>query len=256
MKGYLFYLYLLGVSYLSGIKEYSDILKNNISEFHSVIDNNITKEFEYNLISDSIFLYAKNCNDSINSFFIVANIFRELIKKGILCRAGCDYGEFDILPTGLSGKNIYGEAATKCVKLEKLGKGHRIFVGKEAYVRFNSKFKKIFESIGKSCENSLITKHINHVDYSELYIFNWAYINNNVFMNNKSFYKFNNCITKLDTDNTIINDNYNILKFIENENNISHYIYTSVDKNEESKDGKNIINITKKYIENCIKYMT
>lgn len=185
----------------------------------------------------------------------MANIFRELLKKGILCCAGCDYGEFDILHTGLSEKNICGEATIKCVELEKLAKGHRIFVGKEAYERFNDKFKKILEIINKSCENSLITKHINYIDYSELYIFNWAYINNNIFMNNKSFYKFNSSVTKLDTDDTIINDNSDILKFIENEYNVSHYIYTSADKREEAKSRKNIINITKKYIESCIKYI-
>lgn len=256
MKGYVFYLDLLGISHISRIPDYSDILEKKILKFHSIINENIkeTKNLEYHLLSDSVFLYTYD-ND-ISSFFVVANIFRDLLKDGILCRAGCDYDEFGILNTVLSEKNILGEAAVKSVELEKSGKGHRIFVSDKAYKSFNNKLKEMLEVIDNLNENSLITKHINYTDYTELYIFNWVYVNDTIFMSNESFYKFDNKIIKLHkVDDTIINDNFLLIL---NEDNFNHYIYTPTnksDKKEESKVGKSIINITKKYIENSIKNM-
>ena len=106
MEGYIFYLDLLAASYLS-IRN-PDRLKSNILRFHHIVYSHIKKYkfIKCIIISDSVFLYTTNNN--VSSFFVVANIFRDLLKDGILCRAGCDYDEFGKLNTVLSEKNIWG----------------------------------------------------------------------------------------------------------------------------------------------------
>ena len=116
MKGYVFYLDLLGISHISRIPD----IKKKILKFHSIINENIKeiKNLEYHLLSDSVFLYTYD-ND-ISSFFVVANIFRDLIKDGILCCAGCDYDEFGTLNTVLYRKKYLGRSCSKICRIRKI----------------------------------------------------------------------------------------------------------------------------------------
>lgn len=242
MEGYIFYLDLLAASYLS-IKN-PDRLKSNILRFHHIVYSHIKKYkfIKCIIISDSVFLYTTNNN--VSSFFVVANIFRTLLRMGILCRAGCDYGKFEILPTKLHEYNILGEPVSTAVEMEKVGKGHRIFISENAYNNFNNCFNSFIKDIRiidimKS--NCLVTKNTNYLNYNYIYTFNWLYVKRDTFFNNGFFYYIFNYDNIINMKNyTIITeDNNNIRAFICEKNNMIDYIEDGINEQ---------IEATKKYI--------
>lgn len=152
MLGCICYLDLLGMSYFAKNKNIyiiSDI-GNLVKTYHRVIYDNIknSEAIKYTIISDSVFLYLE-CKEleykKILLFLItISSIFRDLIKKEILIKAGISFGNFYTKKTKLNEKNIYGEAVTEAVNLESMGKGVRIFANNKLIDIFNSPTNNLF----------------------------------------------------------------------------------------------------------------
>ena len=95
--------------------------------------------------------------------FAAAKIFRNCINSGVLPRAGISYGEYNFIKTNFNTNNIYGIAVTKAVSLERKGKGCRIFIDDNL-----QKESKVFIS-----NTEIFLPYKNHIDYSEIDIFEW-----------------------------------------------------------------------------------
>jgi hypothetical protein len=159
------YIDLLGFSQLTAnpdIKNNQKIISRYIKNLHKYIYQAIEKtDIKYCILSDSVFLYIENNLDIL--LFSLARIFRNCINSGVLLRAGMAYGEYNFIKTNIATNNIYGIAVTKAVLLENKGKGCRIFIDdnlpKESNVmRLNSE---------------IFLPYKNHIDYSEIDIFEW-----------------------------------------------------------------------------------
>jgi len=169
MIGSVCYIDLLGFSYLT---DHSDdvkiktIINRYITNLHNIIYKAICRtNISYSIISDAVFLYSENeCNQLI---FALPKIFRQCITNGILLRAGLSYGEYIVTTTKLSKKNIYGEAVTRAVKLEKNGKGCRIFIDQE----IPSQCSNIFPN-----NADIFKPYRNYVNYSYIDVFEWPLI--------------------------------------------------------------------------------
>lgn len=92
-------------------------------------------------LSDGAFLWSDNLKG-----FIVAchDLMLKNIETGIFCRGGMAYGEVIASNDPLSiGDFILGDAVTKAVKVEGVGKGARIFMDESIIEQMNSKFNDI-----------------------------------------------------------------------------------------------------------------
>lgn len=143
-----------------------DIVDTNLKKFHEIVEKNCSKfqNVEYTAISDSMFIVSEKSDEIL---FILANIFRECIKSGILLRAGLSYGTYYSVKTHIASFNVYGSAVTNAVAYEKLGKGCRIFT--------DSYFPNTSEAF---CQKNpdLFSCYKNYQDYSNLDCFEWLMI--------------------------------------------------------------------------------
>ena len=180
MLGCVCYLDLLGMSYFTKVEEDSitmDYIEKLIVDYHVVIEDNIKDniDIKYTVISDSVFIYLeceKSEYEKILLFLItISSIFRDLIKKEILIRAGISFGNFYIKNTKLNEKNIYGEAVTESVNLESIGKGIRIFANNKLIDIFNSPTNNLFY-----LKN--LFEEYNSINYENTFAFNWSLILN------------------------------------------------------------------------------
>jgi len=83
-------------------------------------------EVEFSQLSDSAFLWSKNSLDLVNA---ARGLMWELTLSGVFCRGGMSYGSI-IEPDKVDrrlGAFILGQAVTEAVKLERAGKGCRLF---------------------------------------------------------------------------------------------------------------------------------
>ena len=108
-----------------------------------------------------MFIVSKSADDIL---YILANIFRQCIKNGILLRAGLAYGIYYSVKTHISSFNIYGPAVTKAVCYEKLGKGCRIFTDSD------------FSARSKISNAEIISEYKNFMNYSRIDCFEWLMI--------------------------------------------------------------------------------
>ena len=140
-----------------------EIVDTNLKKFHEIVEKSCSdfQEAEYTVISDSLFIVSKSADDIL---YILANIFRQCIKNGILLRAGLAYGIYYSVKTHISSFNIYGPAVTKAVCYEKLGKGCRIFT--------DSYFSKQI----KISNGEIISEYKNFMNYSRIDCFEWLMI--------------------------------------------------------------------------------
>ena len=143
-----------------------EIVDANLKNFHGIVEKACSnfQNADYMVISDSLFIVSENADDVL---FILAAIFRNCIKSGILLRAGLAYGTYYIVNTHLSSFNIYGTAVTKAVKYERLGKGCRIFT--------DSDFPSSCNIFSENPE--LFSAYKNYQNYSTLDCFEWLMIN-------------------------------------------------------------------------------
>lgn len=174
LKGFVCYIDLLGFSSLTSKndKKANDEIKFKLLTFHSIIKKQITQQFFYSIISDSVFI----CSTGFDKIFLCAlsNIFRQCLKNGILLRAGLDFGDFYILKTKLSSHNIFGKAVSNAVSLEEKGKGCRIFIDEN----FPSSCKSLTRY-----QDILFHQYKNYQDFSYIDVFEWPYINENYIYN-------------------------------------------------------------------------
>lgn len=165
MEGTVCYIDLLGFSQLTAnpeIKNHKEIISRYIKSLHKYIFQAIEKtNIKYCILSDSVFLYVENDLDIF--LFAMASIFRNCINSGVLLRAGMAYGEYNFIKTNIETNNIYGIAVTKSVCLEKKGKGCRIFIDEDL-----PKESKLMRNNVK-----IFLPYKNHIDYSEIDIFEW-----------------------------------------------------------------------------------
>jgi len=176
MKGSVCYIDLLGFSYLTD-HSYDDNNKIIINRYVSCLHNIIHKaifgtNINTSVISDAVFLYSENECDKL--MLALPSIFRQCIANGILLRAGLSYGEYSITKTELSENNIYGEAVTRAVKLEKNGKGCRIFIDEEIPSRCSKTFP---------YNPEIFRPYRNYADYSYIDVFEWPLIYENYYYN-------------------------------------------------------------------------
>jgi hypothetical protein len=174
MIGPVCYIDLLGFSYLTDHSDDINI-KAIIERYISHLHYNIYKAIEgtninVSVISDAVFLYTENECDQL--IFSLPQIFRQCITCGILLRAGLSYGEFSITTTNLSVNNIYGEAVTRAVKLEKSGKGCRIFMDQNIPAKCSNIF---------SYNQEIFKQYRNYADYSYIDVFEWPLIYENYY---------------------------------------------------------------------------
>lgn len=254
-ESYIFYIDLLGISYIS--KEKPEELTRIIEIFHKILnlylENN--KSLKYIVISDSVFLYieSKSETDIVNSFITVSNIFRALLKKHILCRAGCSYGKFIILESKLAKYNIYGLPVSEAVKLEGIGKGHRIFISETVYNNILTTLDNININIdiGTSIKQfvekynsiNIVSKYTSYINYTNIYILDWMYIYKMLFYRNGNIIIIENNNKNILTMKKKLNeDNIKIKSIIDNENNFKLY-------NIENNNFKEHIKATSSYVD-------
>ncbi|MBD5435102.1 MAG: hypothetical protein HDR36_01065 [Treponema sp.] len=150
-----------------------NIVDTNLKKFHEIVEKQCQpyQDAEYSVLSDSFFIIDESSDEIL---FIVANIFRECIKSGILVRGGLAYGTFYIVRPHMEKFNIYGAAVTKAVNYEKLGKGCRVFTDSDFPI---------------SCKAFSITNpqlfghYKNSSDYSVLDCFEWLMIKDDYVLN-------------------------------------------------------------------------
>ncbi len=162
MKGCVCYIDILGIAYLS-----TTIKQQHIEELVKKLHNSIflsikSKDIDFSLLSDSVFLYSQN-TDSL--LIAISNIFRKCICAGVLIRAGLTYGEYSLIKSKLSHKQIYGEAVSKAVQLESNGKGCRIFI--------NSNFPHDSENSLWNHNPIIFKPYKSYIDYSIIDVFEW-----------------------------------------------------------------------------------
>lgn len=158
-----------------------NIVDSNLKKFHEIVEKNCAtyQNVEYTAISDSMFIVSENSDEIL---FILANVFRESIKSGILLRAGLAYGTYYSVKTHISSFNVYGTAVTDAVTYEQYGKGCRIFTDSD------------FPSTCKSFCNensSLFCSYKNYKDYSTLDCFEWMMMKDDYVLSASDFFDFN-----------------------------------------------------------------
>lgn len=169
-KGFVCYIDLLGFSSLTNENSQlsNDEIKRKLAVFHFIIKKQISRKIYYSVISDSVFIYSTVSSKVFLTS--LANIFRKCLERGILLRAGLDYGDYSVLRTKLFKNNIFGKAVTNAVALEKKGKGCRIFI--------DANFPSCCKDVTSSQKN-IFNQYKNYQDYSYIDVFEWAYINEN-----------------------------------------------------------------------------
>jgi hypothetical protein len=219
MVGPVCFIDLLGFSYLTDHSDdinIKDIIKRYISNFHNIIYKAIKgKNINVSVISDAVFLYTENKSDQL--IFSLPQIFRQCITSGILLRAGLSYGEFAITTTELSVNNIYGEAVTRAVKLEKNGKGCRIFMDQNIPAQCSNIF---------SYNQEIFKQYRNYADYSYIDVFEWPLVYRDYYYNPVYSYNIDSEPNKELAD--LIFDNYKLSVYLR----FSPYFSWNVQTNE------------------------
>ena len=146
-----------------------------LSEFRNVLTKLSKKYTNVKIaqLSDCAFVWSEDISDIV---LFSNNCMTELVKNGLLCRAGLAYGE--IIETSENenhnlGKFIVGEAVTKAVKLESLSKGVRILIDEDlphALYEQNSAFSRQIMP--------LFQPFTNKIDYTTYDEFKWYLIPN------------------------------------------------------------------------------
>lgn len=149
------------------------IVDENLKKFHQIIEKQcvLFPNSEYSVISDSLFIIAESSDDIL---FLLANIFRDCIKSGILLRAGLAYGPYYYVKTHVSGFNVYGSTVTKAVNYERKGKGCRIFTD----LNFPNSCKSFSE-----INSQIFYPYKNYYDYSVLDCFEWLMLKDKYVLN-------------------------------------------------------------------------
>jgi len=254
MIGSVCYIDLLGFSYLTD-RSYDDNNKIIINKYVSCLHNIIYKaisgtKINFSVISDAVFLYSENECDQL--VLALPRIFRHCIAGGILLRAGLSYGEYSITGTELSENNIYGEAVTRAVKLEKNGKGCRIFIDQN----IPSRCSRVFPY-----NPEVFKPYRNYVDYSYIDVFEWPLIFENYYYNPVTGYNID-----FEPNNDLANllfENYKLsvyLRFspdflwnVQTDEGLTHvavsieYITSSIDFMLEKTKNARILKIEKEY---------
>lgn len=150
-----------------------NIVDTNLKKFHEIVEKQCQpyQNAEYSVLSDSLFIIDESSDEIL---FIVANIFRECIKSGILVRGGLAYGTFYIVRPHTEKFNVYGATVTKAVSYEKLGKGCRVFTDSDFPISC-----KAFSDINPQ----LFGHYKNCKDYSVLDCFEWLMIKDDYVLN-------------------------------------------------------------------------
>jgi len=194
INGAVFFIDILGIGALTqnGLKltnfDYEEWLKkynvehNNqffatvlLSDFRNILTK-LSKKYpnvKIAQLSDCAFIWSE---DVAEILLFSNNCMTELIKSGLLCRAGLACGE--IIETSKNenhdlGKFIVGEAVTKAVKLESLSKGVRILIDEnvsQALYEQNSSFAN--QLVG------LFQPFTNKIDYTVYDEFKWYLVPN------------------------------------------------------------------------------
>jgi hypothetical protein len=166
MKGYVCYIDLLGFSFLTTspeIKNNQKIIHRYIKNLHKycsqAIENTV---INHCILSDSVFLFIENGLYIL--LLALARIFRNCISSGVLLRAGLTYGEYNYIKTEMDSKNIFGEAVTRAVSLEKIGKGCRIFIDDDLLKN---------DDLMNYNHNIIFREYKNYIDYSTINVFEW-----------------------------------------------------------------------------------
>jgi len=139
-----------------------------LSKFREILVQLNTKHEQVKVaqLSDCAFIWSTNIKQL---FLFACEFMHESIKNGILCRAGFASG--DVIESTEDGKNIgkfiVGSAVTSAVKLERSGKGCRIFTEEDCAGKILSAFSR----------STLIHKIIKEVviptDYSVIDEIKW-----------------------------------------------------------------------------------
>lgn len=146
-----------------------------LSEFRNVLTKLLKKYPNVKIaqLSDCAFVWSEDVADVL---LFSNNCMTELIKNGLLCRAGLACGE--IIETSENenhnlGKFIVGEAVTKAVKLESLSKGVRILIDEnvpQALYAQNTSFANQLVN--------LFQPFTNKIDYTVYDEFKWYLVPN------------------------------------------------------------------------------
>lgn len=177
------------------------IVDENLRKFHEIIEKQCARyqSSDYSVISDSVFIVDES---SDNILCIVANIFRECIKSGILLRAGLAYGSYFCVRTHLSNFNVYGPTVTRAVNYEKQGKGCRIFTDSE-FPRSSKAFS--------DTNSQLFFPYKNYKDYSVIDCFEWLMIKDTYVLNISDLSNLNSFHSHVQNLIDLINDNIEII---------------------------------------------
>lgn len=231
MKGTVCFIDLLGFSQLTAnpdIKNNQEIISRYIKNLHKYIYQAIEQtNIKYCILSDSVFLYVEKEIDVL--LFALAKIFRNCINSGVLLRAGMSYGEYNFIKTDIETNNIYGIAVTKAVSLEKKGKGCRIFI--------DDNLPK--ESSLIQLNPNIFLPYKNHIDYSEIDIFEWPLFYKDYYIKPFDIVKNKKPIYEL---RELLNNNCKILSYLK-----CSPLFTW---NIKSDDGKTHISATIEYLTN------
>lgn len=174
-------LQLTKLDYEEWLKEY-DVEYNNqffatalLSEFRKVLTILSKKYPDVKIaqLSDCAFIWSEDIADVL---LFSNNCMTELIKSGLLCRAGLACGE--IIETTEDknhnlGKFIVGEAVTKAVKLESLSKGVRILIDENVPQTLYEQNKDFANQLFK-----LFQPFTNKIDYTVYDEFKWYIVPN------------------------------------------------------------------------------
>jgi hypothetical protein len=98
------------------VKKYRQIVQQVSRKYH----------LGYSLLSDSAFLWTEKADDML---YALSDMMWRFLAVGILCRGGVSYGESVCEnKASQSSKFLVGDAVTRAVALEAIGKGARIFM--------------------------------------------------------------------------------------------------------------------------------
>jgi len=231
MEGTVCFIDLLGFSQLTAnpdIKNNQEIICRYIKNLHKYIyQATVQTNIKYCILSDSVFLYVEK--EIAVLLFALAKIFRNCINSGVLLRAGMSYGEYNFIKTNIETNNIYGIAVTKAVSLEKKGKGCRIFIDEDLPK----------ESALMQLNPDIFLPYKNHMDYSEIDIFEWPLFYKNYYIKPFDIVKNKKPIYEL---RELLNNNCKILSYLEHSPLFTWNI--------KSNDGKTHLSATIEYITN------
>jgi len=239
MEGTVCFIDLLGFSQLTAnpdIINNQKIICRYIKNLHKYIYQAIEKtNIKYCIISDSVFLYAEKEIDVL--LFAMAKIFRNCLNSGVLLRAGMSYGEYNFIKSNIKTNNIYGIAVTKAVSLEKKGKGCRIFIDEDLPK----------ESGLTHLNPDIFLPYKNHIDYSEIDIFEWPLFYKNYYVKPFDIVKNKKPIYEL---RELLNNNCRILSYLKHSPLFTWNIRSDEGKTHLSATIEYITNITNMIIKN------